>query len=136
MKKILLPFLVLLIMSSCDIHVYEAPFDPRLNFVGFYEAEEFSETYNDLVIYELDILRDDDPYSNRVYLRNFYALPIEVMASINQDRLIIPRQQIDWYLIEGAGRLVNGEITLTYSVRDLSRPGRPSDFCNTVLYFR
>ncbi len=136
MKHILLPLCCLaVLLSGCDIDIYDTPYDPRQNFVGYYEAEEFSETYGVVSYYELDILTDNDPYSNRIYLRNFYGYPIEVFARVSGNRFTIPRQEIDGLIIQGTGRVNGNEIAMTYSVQDLADRRAVTDFCNTVLYF-
>lgn len=135
MKNLIKVLFVLLVFSSCDVHVFEAPYDARLNFVGYYEAEEYSETYGDITVYDMDILSDENPYSNDIYLRNFYGLGIEVFAIVNGDRFTIPKQEVNGLLIQGTGRLNAGEILMTYSVQDLTRPGLETDFCNAFLYY-
>lgn len=134
MKKLSKIIIVLLLISSCDVNIFEAPFDPRLNFVGAYEAEEFSETFGIITYYNVDIVTDGDSYSNDIYLRNFYGYSIEVFASVSGDRFTIPRQQVDFLVIEGTGKLQDGAILLTYSVSDLRQRRVVTDFCNTVLY--
>lgn len=136
MKKGLLIALVLVAFSSCDVWVIEAPFDPRDNFVGRYNVEEYSETYDVLTQYRVRILKDADPYSSIIYLRNFYAVEIEVFAEVIGDRLNIPRQEVDGYVIQGTGRLEFGDLTLSYSVEDRLDNSRLVDFCNTLYYRR
>lgn len=136
MKKGLLIALVLVAFSSCDVWVIEAPFDPRDNFIGRYNVEEYSETYDVLTQYRVRILKDGDPYSSIIYLRNFYAVEIEVFAEVIGDRLNIPRQEVDGYVIQGTGRLEFGDLTLSYSVEDRFDNSRLVDFCNTIYYRR
>lgn len=134
MKHGLLILLSILFLSSCDLTIIEEPFDPRLNFVGRYEAEEYSETFDEFVYYPVRVSLDDGYYSNSIYLENFYDLNADVYAQVNGDRITIPRQRIGDWLIQGTGYLDYGDIVMTYSVEDLSRPRLPVDFCNTVLY--
>jgi len=135
MKKGLLILSVLIAFSSCDVWVIEAPYDARDNFTGIYSVDEYSETYDLVTQYRVRILKDSDPYSNVVYIRNFYAVELEVFAEVIGNRLTIPRQEIDGFLIQGTGRLEFGELALSYSVEDLLDHSRVVDFCNTV-YFR
>ncbi len=135
MKKGLLILSVLIAFSSCDVWVIEAPYDARDNFTGRYSVDEYSETYDLVTQYRVRILKDSDPYSNVVYIRNFYAVELEVFAEVIGNRLTIPRQEIDGFLIQGTGRLEFGELALSYSVEDLFDHSRLVDFCNTV-YFR
>ncbi len=136
MKKGLLLISVLAILSSCDVTYVEAPFDPRDNFLGRFEAEEYSETFDQLSYYNLRIVKDSDAYSNSIYIRNFYAVDIEIFGEVVGNRITIPRQIIGGYIVEGTGRRENGDIYLTYSVEDTFSRGNITDFCNTVLYRR
>lgn len=137
MKKGLLLLSALILLSSCDITlIEEAPFDPRDNFLGRYEAEEYSETYDLLSFYDMRIVKDGDPYSSVIYLRNFYAVDIEIFAEIIGSRINIPRQAIGGYIVQGTGRYEYGDVYLTYSVEDTFSNSGVTDFCNTILHGR
>jgi len=133
-KQYLLLIIAAIFLSSCDINIYDDPYDPRLNFVGAYEAEEYSETFDVLTVFELEILMDDDPFSNFIYLRNFYGYSIEVFARVDGNRFTIPRQETAGLIIEGTGSLNGGEVVMTYSVQDLRSSRANTDFCNTILF--
>ncbi len=135
MKKFLLLISGIAILSSCDITIIdEGPFDPRDIYLGRYEVEEYSETYDVITRYRMRVLKDADPYSNVIYLRNFYAVDIEVFAEIIDERINIPRQVAGGYIVQGTGRYEYGDVRLSYSVEDgLSEIG-VADFCNTVLF--
>lgn len=135
MKKGLLILSVLVFLSSCDVWVVEVPYDSRDNFTGRFTVEEYSETYDILTKYNVRIVKDADPYSNAVYIRNFYAVDVEIFGEVNGDRLSIPRQVVDGYIVQGTGRLDYGDLVLSYSVEDTYDNSRLVDFCNTV-YFR
>ena len=133
MKKYLLGVFVLLFISSCEILVVEEyPYDVRENFIGRFDAEEYSETFDEFTYYDVRILRDGGLGSPVVYLRNFYGLGIEVYAEVYGDKLTIPTQRIDGYIIQGTGRLDYEDIVLTYSVESTERGNRYIEFCNTV----
>ena len=136
MKKGLLLISALVLFTSCDITILDRPFDPRDNFLGRFEAEEYSETYDLLSYYNVRILKDGDPFSNVIYLRNFYAVDIEIFAEIIGDRINIPRQNIGGYIVQGTGRNEYGDIHLSYSVEDAFSDSGVADFCNTILYRR
>jgi len=136
MKKGLLILSVLALLSSCDITYIEVPFDERENYLGRFESEEYSETYDQLTYYNMRIVRDSDDFSNVIYIRNFYAVDIEVFAEVRGDRVTIPRQIVGGYIIEGTGRNEFGDLYLTYSVVDTFAPNNPTDFCNAVLIRR
>lgn len=136
MKKALLGLSRLFLISSCDVvYVEEAPIDSRNLFTGRFEVEEYSETYDELTLYDMRIVKSGDPYSNVIYLRNFYGADIEIYANVYGDELRIPRQTVNGYLIKGVGHVEYSDIVLTYSVEDL-RSNSYIDFCNTVAYRR
>lgn len=135
MKKGLLILSVLVLLASCDVFVVEVPFDSRDNFTGRYNVEEYSETYDLLTTYNVRIVKDSDPYGSIVYIRNFYAVDIEVFAEVYGDRLTIPGQIVDGYVVQGTGRMDYGDLALSYTVEDRLDNSRLVDFCNTV-YFR
>ncbi|HEY9117297.1 MAG TPA: hypothetical protein VIN11_05690 [Roseivirga sp.] len=135
MKNGLLILSVLVLLASCDVFVVEVPFDPRDHFTGRYNVEEYSETYDLLTTYNVRIVKDSDPYGSIVYIRNFYAVDIEVFAEVYGDRLTIPRQIVDGYVVQGTGRIDYGDLALSYTVEDRLDNSRLVDFCNTV-YFR
>lgn len=133
MKQVLLIVSVIVLLSSCDLTYIEDAYDSRDNFTGRFEAEEYSETYDQLSFFDTRILKDSDDYGNVIYIRNFYAVDIEVFAEVNGNRVTIPRQSNDGYIIEGTGRYENGAIYLTYAVEDTFSANGRTDFCNTVL---
>lgn len=137
MKKYLLGIIALVFISSCEVLIVEEyPYDVRDNFIGRFEAEEYSETFDQFTFYDVRILRDSDRNSPVIYLRNFYGLDIEVFAEVYGDKLTIPTQRIDDFIIQGTGRLDYEDIVLTYSVES-TRPGnRYVEFCNTVYIRR
>lgn len=135
MKKGLLILSVLIFLSSCDVWLVEVPYDPRDNFTGRFNVEEYSETYDVLTKYKVRIVKDGDAYSNAVYISNFYGEDLEILGEVVGDRLIIPHQSINGYVIEGTGRIEYGDLVMTYSVDDYYDNNGLVDFCNTV-YFR
>ncbi len=137
MKKYLLGISVILLISSCDIHIIEeAPYDPRDNFTGHFEAEEYSETLDVYTYFNLRILKDSDPRSRIVYLRNFYGENMEIYAEVYGDRITIPRQVNGYYIIEGFGSLDYDELVMTYTVEDTFPGNRFVDYLHTVSYRR
>jgi hypothetical protein len=133
MKKYLLGVFALVLVSSCDLLIVEEfPYDGRNNFIGRFEAEEYSETFDGFTFYDVRIVRDSDFNSPVIYLRNFYGLDFEVYAEVFGDKLTIPTQRIDGFVIQGTGRLDYEDIVLTYSVEGTERGNRYIEFCNTV----
>ena len=135
MKKVLLLISSIVLLSSCDITIIdEGPFDTRDIYLGRFEVEEYSQTYDLLTRYRMRIVKDADPYSNVIYLRNFYAVDIEVFGEIIGERINIPRQVSDGYIVQGSGRCELGDVHLSYSVEDGLSDSGVADFCTTVLF--
>lgn len=134
-KKLLGLSLLLLLMSSCDVVYVEEPIDARNLFTGRFEVEEYSETLDQTTIYNMRVSKENNVYSNLIFLENFYAADIDVFAEVYGDEIKIPRQKTNGYIIQGVGHLEYGDIVMTYSVEDLYSNGFV-DFCNTVAYRR
>lgn len=117
MKKLYL--LLFIALGSCQIILYDEPsyYDDRDDLVGHYELDEFSETTELYFTYNIEILRSCCN-SDEVYIRNFYDVGLEVVALFDGYKLIIPRQFIGDYEVEGTGRLKGSELTLSYIVRN------------------
>lgn len=131
MKKLTVFILLLVVVASCNYDDVEPRYDYRDKFVGYYDVEEFSETYNDITYYEMRISKSR--YRDEVYLHNFYASDLRVYARVNYDNIRIPFQVVDGYEIEGSGTLFHNELNLTYRVKDLY-DNAISDYCETVAW--
>jgi hypothetical protein len=117
------------VMASCDIMVVEPRYDYRDQMVGYYDMEEYSETYNDYTYYSVRISKDT--YSRRtIYLNNFYGANVQVYAYVDYSKITIPYQVVNGYEIEGVGTLQGSDLSLNYRVKDLYHHS-VSDFCNT-----
>jgi hypothetical protein len=128
MKKFI-PFMALaLVAFSCNYYEPEPRYDSRNKFVGYYEVEEFSETYNDITYYDMRISKSG--YDREIYLHNFYAADIRVYAIVNFDDIRIPFQVVDGYEIEGTGTLYRDELNLNYRVKDVYEDTY-ADYCET-----
>lgn len=137
MKKLLLGISVVMLISSCDItYIEEVPYDPRDQFTGRYDAEEYSETLDAFAYFDVLIYKDLDPYSDVVYIENFYGANIEVFATVNGSKLTIPRQQVGFYIVEGIGSIEFNELVMTYTVEDTHPASRLVDYLNTVSFRR
>ncbi len=136
MKKYLLGIAVIVLISSCNVTIIEDPYDPRDNFLGRFEAEEYSETLDVYSYFNLRILKNTDPYSREIYLQNFYGADIEVYGEVNGSKLTIPRQVVGYYIIEGLGTVDFDQVVMTYTVEDTYPGSRLVDYCNTVFYRR
>jgi len=132
MKKVLLTLSVVLLISSCETVIIEDAWDPRDPFLGRFDTEEYSETLDAFSYYDVFIVKDADPFSNVIYLRNFYGANIEIFGEVNGSKLTIPRQRVGYFVVEGIGSLDFGELVMSYTVEDTDPASRFVDYCSTV----
>ena len=131
MKKLIFSAAILILASSCNYYDVEPRYDVRDKFLGSYDVEEYSETFEDYTYYEMQISKSR--YDNEVYLDNFYAADISVYANISFEDIRIPNQVVDGYEIEGTGSLYEDELHLSYRVKDLYNH-TVADYCETVAW--
>jgi len=132
MKSLIVISLVAIVFSSCIVDTIEPRYDPRDKLVGYYDVEEYSETYNDVTNYSMHISKSG--YDREIYLNNFYAVELRIYAIVNYDKITIPYQVADGYEIEGVGTIHGNELHLSYSVKDRYNNSR-TDFCETKAWF-
>ena len=128
MKNLISFIALILLASSCTFYDVEPRYDSRDKFVGYYDVEEFSETYQDITYYTLRISKS--AYDREIYLHNFYAADILVHATVNFDDIRIPFQIVDGFEIEGSGTFYRNELNLNYRVKD-SYDNSYADYCET-----
>lgn len=131
MKKLIVFGALIVVAASCTFYDVEPRYDSRDRFVGYYDVEEYSETYNETTHYEMHISRSR--YSNEVHIDNFYAANIRVYATVSFNDIRIPFQIVDGYEIEGSGTLYRDELNLTYRVKDTFGDSI-ADYCETVAW--
>jgi hypothetical protein len=131
MKTIFPTLLIAVLMSSCIVETVEPRYDVRDRIVGYYEVEEFSETYGDHTYYDFRIARAG--YDNEIYFHNFYGADLTVRAIVDHDRISIPFQVEDGYEIEGVGTIRGDELRLSYTVYDTYGNSR-IDYCETIAW--
>lgn len=135
-KNLLIAFISLFALSSCEIIVQnEEPvyIDIRDKFLGNYQVEEYSDTFNEIAEFSIRITKsahDEDV----VYLENFYGVNIDVLALVSANHLIIPLQEINGYEIEGEGWFDFNELEFDYVVRDITRYHIINDYCTAVAW--
>ena len=135
MKKALLAIPILLLVSSCiTIIDDEDIFDARDQFTGRFDTEEYSETLDAWSYYDVFIYKDADPFSNIIYIQNFYGANIEIFGEVNGSKLTIPRQQVGYFIVQGIGSIDLGELVMTYTVEDTDPASRFVDYCSTVSF--
>ncbi len=123
--------LLTIISTSCITEHIEPRSDYRDRILGYYEVEEYSQTYDDMTYYDIDITRSSD--RDEVWIDNFYAADISVYAIVTYDRIRIPYQVVDGYEVEGSGVVRGSRIDFTYSVKDRYSHSA-TDFCETTAW--
>ena|SRR5690606_9455765 len=131
MKRFIPIIALIAVATSCNFYEVEPRYDDRNRFTGYYDVEEYSETYGDITRYEIRISKSR--YEGEVYIDNFYAVDLRVYARVSFNNIRIPFQVVDGYEIEGSGSMAHGELTLNYRVRDRYN-NSITDFCETVAW--
>jgi hypothetical protein len=131
MKNVISALALILLASSCSFYEIEPRYDSRDKFIGYYDVEEYSETYNDITRYEMRISKSR--YDREIYFDNFYAADLRIYGIVSFDDIRIPFQVVDGYEIEGSGTLYHDELNLTYRVVDLYDHSEV-DYCETVAW--
>jgi len=134
MKSNVLLLIAGLVLTSCDILVVEPRYDDRDRVTGSYRIEEYSQTYNESIRFNIYIRKSANTYnSSDIIIENFYNAGMDVRAEIVNNKIYISRQYVNGYEIEGVGTLFLNEVTLNYSVRD-TYSNRPVDFCEAKAW--
>lgn len=130
--RTIISFLALILFASgCYTYDVEPRYDARDKFIGYYDAEEYSDTYHVTTYYQLRISKSG--YNREIFLNNFYDADLRVFATVHFDEISIPLQVVDGYEIEGSGVLYRDELTLRYSVADLYE-NTYTDYCETIAW--
>lgn len=133
MKTLVIFVGVMLTLTGCDLYIVEPRIDYRDHVVGFYEVEEYSQTYGVHTHYGITISKSSYSYGS-LRIHNFYGANLTVLADLYNNMITIPEQYVDGYRIEGTGTVVNGYIRFSFSVRD-TYSGTRTDFCESEAYF-
>ena len=131
MKKLLPVILLAVVVSACDVYVVEPRYDRRDSLTGYYDVEEYSETYDEFINYSIRISKIGS--YDEIRIHNFYAADISVRAYVDYDKITIPYQVVDGYAIEGVGTMHFDDVHFSYSVKDLYQ-GAPTDFCQADFW--
>ena len=132
---ILLAFLGLT-LASCEFYAEEViivDYDPRDAFLGTFDTEEYSETFDSYAYYDMHIFKSGE-YHHSVFIENFYGSGLDVIADVDGDRLIIPRQDVDGYEIRGSGRITGNRLSLSYTVIDFLDYSIPKDYVDVLAW--
>lgn len=131
MKKLAFFASLLVLVSSCDVIVVNPQtYDARDRFIGTYQFEDYSTTYDEYWNYGVTIMKSG--YSNEIILNNFYNSGLNVYARVSGNRLTIPWQRIDGYELQGNGTVDGNRLTLTYDVTDTYTKWPVKDYCQVV----
>ena len=123
----------LTVLSSCYV-VVEEPWDPRDNFVGFYEAEEYSQVYESTTLYNMDVYKDSYN-TNQIWFSNFYGVDIDIFANVNGSEFRIPTQRVGPYEVTGWGyHDDNGRVRLFFTFIEYDFWGELIDECDALLF--
>ncbi len=68
MKNVLTLAAVLIGLSACDVYVVEPRYDARDRFTGYYQVEEYSNTYDDYTYYSFNVYKDGYNASEIIHL--------------------------------------------------------------------
>lgn len=123
--KAIVPLVLLIAMSACNLYVVEPRYDYRDRIMGHYSVDEFSKTYGDYAYYGIYIYAGQG--RDGIYIENLYGTGLRVRAYVSYDRITIPFQIVSGYEFEGSGRIHGRSLDLHYSVYDLYTGG-PVDF--------
>ena len=132
MKALIFAMFSALMLTSCFVDDdIETRYDYRDKVVGYYEVEEYSQTFDDMTYYDINISRSS--HRDEVWIDNFYAADISVYAIVTYDRIRIPFQVVDGFEVEGSGVVRGSRIDFTYSVKDRYNHSA-TDFCETTAW--
>ena len=131
--KTLMFILAMLVMVSCDVYYVEPTpvvvYDARDQFIGDYDINEYSSTYDEYWEYGVTI---DKSNRSDIVIDNFYNSGLKVYATVNGNNLYIPWQTVNGYEISGDGYVEGSKLVINYKVRDTFTTGAPWDFCNAT----
>lgn len=116
---------------GCDSILDRETVDTRNRVTGKYVLDEYSQTFNAEFSYNVEILKSNDS-NNEIHILNFYDSDIDILASIEDDKIFIPFQEKGNLEIEGVGTIYGNVIELNYSVFDTTQQDAFPDYCTIV----
>lgn len=128
MKTLVYAVAILVLATSCDVYYVDPvpAYDPRDKFVGAYDINEYSSTYDEYWEYGVSIYKSG---GDEIVIDNFYNSGLRVYATVRGSQLYIPWQTIDGYELQGDGYISGNKLVITYKVRDTYTHGA-WDFCD------
>ncbi|MEL6534343.1 MAG: hypothetical protein AAFQ98_02965 [Bacteroidota bacterium] len=124
------------LLTGCFV-VVEEPYvvvDPRDNFTGIFEVEEFSQVYDATTYYNVEVTKS--PYElDVVWISNFYGIELDIYGVVSGGDVQIPRQTIGNYEVDGWGYLTNeGRLRLFFTFVEHRPFGSLIDECDALFY--
>jgi hypothetical protein len=133
MKTLVFLSALLVFATSCDVYYVDPTpvvvYDERDAFVGSYDLNEYSSTYDEYWEYGISIYKSS---GGQIMIDNFYNSGLRVYADVSGTSLYIPWQTVNGYEIKGDGFVEGSKITINYKVRDTYTQGAAWDFCNAT----
>lgn len=131
MKTLFAALMGVFLLVSCTDYDTVPARDYRERVIGYYDVEEYSETYDEHIYYDMYVSKAY--YIDEIYLEDIYSENTRVRAIFDYDRITIPLQITAGFEFEGSGVYYNGKLELNYRVRDTYHHTY-SDYCSTVAY--
>jgi hypothetical protein len=130
-KSALLLIFSTVLLQSCDFY-YDPYFDARDRITGVYFVNEYSQTFNSSINYDIRIVKSHN--RERILIENFYDTGITINAQYFNDKIIIPRQKKEGFELEGTATVWGNRIDFTFSVRDTHNRNKLTDFCEAEAW--
>ena len=84
------------LLQSCNFYDDDPYFDIRDRITGVYFVNEYSQTFNGSINYDIRIIKSHNRES--ILIENFYDAGITINAQYFNDKIIIPRQKRDGFV--------------------------------------
>ena len=117
MKQWIPLYMLTFVLMGCEIDDVVRTVDPRDRFIGQYEVDEYSLTYDIQAFYRIDISALGR-HGNEVLIDNFYGLDVAIQANASGSKVIIPFQVVGGYEIDGVGVINGNEINFSYNIHE------------------
>lgn len=129
MRNIVVFALLIFSVTACTVDDNDPRYDERNRIVGDYDVEEYSQTFNDVTYYSIQVSKGTG--YDEIVIRDLYDEGLRVYAIVNYDRITIPFQVVNGYEIDGTATRYGSELHFDYRVKDRVNNAR-TDYCQTV----
>lgn len=103
MRNIAVFTLLIFSVTACTVDDNDPRYDERNRIVGYYDVEEYSQTFNDVTYYSIQVSKGTG--YDEIVIRDLYDEGLRVYAIVNYDRITIPFQVVNGYEIDGTAAL-------------------------------